>query len=128
MKTKHFLYLALPLAYGLLLASCSSEPQNIDILLPGRWELDEAKRDGQPAESLTGLYYEFDENGQMRSNLPVGAGESQYELDGATLMQKLEGKAIDYTIESINDSVLVMLTELRGTNFWFKLKRAMNEE
>lgn len=119
----------LSLGFLLLVASCTEEPENIRELLPGRWELQQASRNGEPTRSLAGLYYEFGTEGTMRTNLPVAKGESTYQIVGQGIEQSQDGNIIAYTIASITDSTLIMQTELRDTPFQFQLLRAnLNQE
>ncbi|MCI4647309.1 lipocalin family protein [Phaeodactylibacter sp.] len=113
----------------LLMVSCAEEPQNIQELLPGRWELQQATRNGEPTRSLADLYYEFDADGTMRTNLPVAKGESAYQISGQSIEQNQDGNIIAYSVTSITDSTLVLQTELRNTPFQFNLQRAIpNQE
>lgn len=115
------------LSIGLMLltVSCGEEPQNIQELLPGRWELQQATRNGEPTRSLAELYYEFDAQGTMLTNLPVAQGESTYQISGQSIEQNHQGNIIAYTVTAITDSTLVLQTELRNTPFQFNLMRAI---
>jgi hypothetical protein len=120
--------LLLSIALLLLTVSCGEEPQNIQELLPGRWELKQATRNGELTRSLADLYYEFDDKGTMRTNLPVAKGESTYQISGQSIEQDQEGNVIAYTVASITDSTLVLQTELRDTPFQFDLIRATGNQ
>lgn len=120
--------LLLSVALMLLVFSCGEEPQNIQELLPGRWELKQATRNGELTRSLAGLYYEFDSAGTMQTNLPVAKGESTYQISGQSIEQNQDGNVIVYNIASITDSTLVLQTELRDTPFQFDLIRASGNQ
>ncbi|MCB9274454.1 MAG: lipocalin family protein [Lewinellaceae bacterium] len=107
----------------LILHACGQEPGSEKALLYGKWELKEASRNGSPTESLAGLYYEFLENDSMDTNLPLAPGKSMYELDGNSLRQAAGPDEIEYTIESLDESNLVLATVLRNTNFRFVLQK-----
>ena len=107
----------------LLAVSCSEEPENIQELLPGRWEIQQATRNGEVTRSLADLFLEFDSEGTMRTNLPVAKGESNYQLAGTAIEQNPDGNIIAYTATAITDSTLVLQTELRSTPFQFELLR-----
>ena len=108
---------------GTTFIACESEPENVDAHLYGRWEIISATRAGQPTKTFSDLYYEFDQEGKMRTNLPLGQGESPFTLDGNTVKQETEQMTVAYNIESINDSLLVMSTVLRDTPFRFNLRK-----
>ncbi len=103
--------------------ACESEPENVEEHLIGRWEIVNATRDGRPAETLSDLYYEFNADGSMLTNLPVGEAESTYEIDGSTLTQKTAQMDVEYRIESITDSTLVLTATIRDTPFRFNLQK-----
>ena len=132
MKLQSLLLSALLLSIVLLGFSCGSEPENKQDLLFGRWELQEAMRNGSPTESLSDLYFVFNADGSMNTNLPVpGMGEqSSYKLDGRNLYQYNEGlpDEVAYYIDEIGDSTMVLKTELRNFHFSFVLRRQAESE
>ena len=112
-----------------LLASCQSrqENDNQDIIL-GKWEIRQAYRNGRLTESLDELYFEFFQDGKMNTNI-LGMPESSiYAIKGNQLQQREGQLDIDYTIEELSDSLLVLSTELRGYNFRLSLKRTIRED
>ena len=108
----------------IFLSGCDAEPTNQAELLIGKWDLQSATRNGQRAASLEGLFFEFDDAGNMETNLPIAKGASTYELSGNTIQQKNSTNNVRYTIESIGDSSLMLSTTLANTDFTFSLKRA----
>ncbi|TXB63406.1 hypothetical protein [Phaeodactylibacter luteus] len=106
-----------------ILQSCAEEPTQIKENLPGRWEITSALRDGQSAASLAELYYEFSENGQMNTNLPIASGASTYTIDGLGITQDYQGQEIYYQVADISDSTLILETELRDTRFTFYFRK-----
>ncbi|MCB0585811.1 MAG: lipocalin family protein [Phaeodactylibacter sp.] len=132
MKLKSFLQNALLLSMVLLGFSCNSEPENQQGMLLGRWELKEATRNGNPTESLSDLYFVFNADGSMNTNLPVPGmmEETRYKLDGSTIYQYSDSlpDEVNYHIDKIEDSTLVLSTELRNFHFSFVLhKQAATE-
>jgi hypothetical protein len=108
----------------IFLSGCGAEPANQAELLIGKWDLQSATRNGQRAASLEGLFFEFDEAGNMNTNLPIAKGASTYNLSGSTIKQESSTNNVRYTIESIGDSSLMLSTTLANTDFIFSLKRA----
>jgi len=125
MNVKRFFQTALLFTLmGTSFVACESEPENVEDYLYGRWEMVNATRAGQPAETLSGLYYEFDADGVMRTNLQLGdQEESSFSLDGSTISQQTEQLTVDYKIENINDSLLILSTEIRETPFLFNMRK-----
>jgi hypothetical protein len=93
-------------------------------LLVGRWELEQALRNGSPTESLTDLYFEFTSDGKLMTNIAGLPEEGTYELKKEQLLQRNTQIDADYTIEEIADSNLVLSTDLRGYAFRFLFKKA----
>jgi hypothetical protein len=91
--------------------------------LLGRWEIAHASRNGKPTETLTGVYFEFNADGKMLTNLPVGPETPvDYEVKGKELVQKNE-LPITYTIQSVSDSSLILNVDIRGMQFEMQLQR-----
>lgn len=132
MKLPSLLRSALLLPIVLLLPACGSEPENQRELLLGRWELANATRNGAPTESLSELYFVFNADGSMDTNLPVPgmAGQNQYKLDGSNLYQYNEESPdeLSYYIEEAGDSTLVLSTEIRSVHFRFNLRKRTASE
>ncbi len=113
-----------------LLLGCSPEKEVNDNLIVGRWELDEAMRDGQRTTLLEGIYFEFYEDGSLKTNFNLSGAEttSKYELSGNFIQQSESDLNLDYLISEINDTALVLNTELRGAKFEILLKKITQEE
>lgn len=105
--------------------SCTEPPQedNTQEYLIGRWDIQEASRNGRPTESLDQLYFEFFEDGSMNSNLTGSTQESKYTLEGKTVKQSGSPMDSDYAIEEISDSTLMMNTNIRGQIFRFRFQK-----
>ena len=113
------------------LTSCqqdSKKQANNEELIIGRWDVQEAKRNGRITESLAELYYEFYEDGSMRTNLTGASEQCKFELDNDKLYQRESKMDADFLIEELNDSMLVMSTELRGSTFQFLLTKSILEK
>jgi hypothetical protein len=108
---------------------CTSEvDDNTGELLIGRWELQEASRNGRITASLDDLYFEFYEDGSMRTNLSGGTETAKYKLDLPEIRQTESKMDAVYAIEEISDSMLLVNTELRGYSFRFLLAKSIPEQ
>lgn len=119
-----FTFLAITLFFA-----CGSEeadPQATQIL--GRWEIEEASRNGRITESLAELYYEFDADGKITTNLTGATETGTYTLEEGKLLQRNTKIDADYTLDSLSDSSLIMSTRLRNSTFKFRLIRPITEE
>lgn len=111
----------------LCLSACKDEPGHAAVdqeLLNGRWEIDEAWRNGKQTGTLAGAYYEF-QNGTMRTNLTPTLIEDEfpYDLSKNEIRQKSEPPVV-YTIQSLSDSMLVMTLSINTFPFRLQLKKA----
>jgi len=116
-----------------LLSSCTSDAKLDDRTkdqLLGRWEIIEATRNGNPTETLDDLFFEFSEEGIMRSNILGASYKATYEIRADAIRQigDENGMDLEYIIESITDSTLILNTDLRRFKFHFNLKKIHQEE
>lgn len=105
--------------------SCNKENEATAKMLMGRWELQEGFRNGEPTESLTDLFFEFGKEGRMETNLPLpeAGGPSTYAAEKQVIVQRQGGVEVEYQIEMLNDSVLIINTSMRNYDFRFVLRK-----
>ena len=115
--------LGLVVAFSLLLVCCGDD-NSIQIAdLTGRWEIQEAFRDGKSTDTMEGMYFEFVEDGQLTTNM-TGADETyRFELDGNKVQQREGTIETDYVIESLLEQELILTTTLRGKQFRMVLQQ-----
>ncbi len=106
-----------------LFVACQSEPDNAEQLLMGRWEIQNAYRNGQPTQTLEGLFFEFSEDGLMKTNLPISAEAARYELEDGLIRQLDVDDPLEFEIVSISDSTLAMGSKIRKFDFRFLLQK-----
>ncbi len=125
---KKLLFGSLVFFFVLYHSSCKSEPEeNFDALV-GQWELETATNNGKPTELLTGLYFNFEDDGSMRTNVTGSPESVTYSIADGTIQQR-EGRIdVDYEIQTLNDTLLILTTKIRNANFRFNLNRVMDGE
>jgi hypothetical protein len=102
---------------------CNRSAGHARSTLLGRWEIARAFRNGKATETLAGVYFEFNANGKMLTNLPVGPETPvDYEVTEKALVQKGD-PPLTYAIESLSDSSLMLNVEIRGMQFEMQLQR-----
>jgi hypothetical protein len=96
----------------------------------GKWEIKEAYRNGKLTESLDNLFFEFYEDGQMRTNILGASIQTNYSFSSGNIKQEAgeDGIEMEYLIEAVTDTSLVLSTVLRRFNFKFDLKRDLELE
>ncbi len=108
--------------------ACESEPKDNYDPLYGKWELENATKNGKPTELLTGLFFDFSEDGSMRTNV-TGTPESVTFSVAEGKIQQREGRIdIDYEINSLSDSLLIISAQIRNSAFLFNLTKVVSEE
>ncbi|RME97148.1 MAG: hypothetical protein D6772_10835 [Bacteroidetes bacterium] len=117
------LFAALFLGMSLLVA-CEDDQSDDMANLLGRWEVITAYRDKAPTESLSGLYYDFAANGQLRTNMTGTDELYTYRLDDDKLEQRAGALDADYHIELLKSDTLILSTELRRKQFRIILRKA----
>lgn len=128
MKNKSVIGLSTLFFSILFLFGCQGESVDNTNTLIGRWDIREARRNGQATESLDQLYFEFFADGTMKTNILGADEEAAYELDDNTIRQRESQMPIDYTIETISDTALIMSTTINRYNFRFQLGKTVEEE
>ncbi|MEM0992498.1 MAG: hypothetical protein AAF847_01870 [Bacteroidota bacterium] len=111
--------LLLFLSFAGIILACGEDPKseiNTD-LLTGKWELKKATKNGSPTVMLGDLYFDFDGAGQMETNMPTMDGASDYALNGTIIEQRNEQVENDYQIESLNDTALILSTQIQAIDF-----------
>lgn len=96
----------------------------------GKWEIKEAFRNGKLTESLDDLFFEFYEDGQMRTNI-LGAGmQANYDFSNGKIKQEAgdNGIELEYLVETVTDTSLILSTVLRRYDFKFNLQRNVELE
>ena len=121
-----FILLAVLMCFG-----CAKDENTEMDLIVGRWSIQEALRNGKPAASLEDVFFEFYENGSIRTNFNM-TGDTQegtFSIDqDLTLKQESGDNPIDYLIQEITDSTLILSTELKNIPFKLLLSRANPQE
>ena len=92
-------------------------------LTGGRWELTSALRNGMETQMLEGLYFEFGAEGALQTNLMGNEAPGSYLLEENTLTTSGVVPPLVYEITELNDSTLVLRTELQTFRFDFSLRR-----
>ncbi|MBI5917502.1 MAG: hypothetical protein HY842_19210 [Bacteroidetes bacterium] len=112
----------------LLLSACGDEhrkPVFQQNNLIGRWELANAWRNGKQTETLTGTFYEFSEDGSMKTNLTPSAMEAEfpYRFLGNEIRQEGEPSVV-YSIDTLTGSTLSMSMTINNFPFRLELQKA----
>lgn len=111
------------LLFTLLSTSCSNDSDNKADFLYGKWEIDTAYRNGNITELLSGLFFEFSADGSMRTNITGNPESVRFEIDETKITQR-EGRIdLDYEIVELNDSSLIIKTNIRNSRLQLNLKK-----
>lgn len=89
--------------------------------LTGRWELTKAWRNHRPTETLTGTFYEFFQDGSMKTNLVLDGsnGEYPFVVSGSKIIQKSKPDEVVFTVAAFSDTLLTL--EMAMKNYPFKM-------
>ncbi|MEM7104116.1 MAG: hypothetical protein AAF502_13345 [Bacteroidota bacterium] len=116
----------------LLFYSCTNDNSEATVdQLTGYWAMESAMRNGKPINTLENVYFEFDVEGNLTSNLPLSRSLEEY-----TVLYEVEENTISYSIddtdyilqiEQLTDSLIVS-TQLQSTPFQMVLVRQAQSE
>jgi hypothetical protein len=107
------------------LASCQPSAPEVDPRLLGKWQLLEGWRNNRQSPSLENIFFEFFPDNNMRSNFNFnGSSEAAtFQLKENILKQSNGEMELDYTVESLSDSILILSTTLMDADFRLLLKK-----
>lgn len=105
---------------------CGSDEEAVMSKLSGRWLLREAISNGRPTERMSSLYYEFNRDGSLSTNLMGSPQQQAFELDGNQLTQLGDPMTVQYEIVKLEDTVLVLKTQISQYDFMFTFGKQTN--
>ena len=116
--------LGLLMLIGFSIMGCSSQEATMnDADLFRKWEIREAKRNGEVTETLSGLFFEFKDPDTL-INIMLGAySVYQFVFEDQQISQTGSFDMV-YDVVSLSDTSLVMSTYIQGYSFYFDLKPA----
>jgi hypothetical protein len=104
-------------------SACNNNNEEQETALLGRWEIEEAFRAGEATTTLAGMYFKFDSDGQLLTNIAGSDENYSYEVDNDHILQREGTIEADYTIEELADNRLVLTTTLGNKPFRIVLKK-----
>ena len=115
--------LLLILAVTVILQGCALFQPDPAELLPGKWVVAEAIRDGNPTPTLTGLYLEFIAPDVLNTNVAGAPEKMPYILEGKTIRQRGGSVSVDYDIMEIAEGSMKLSTIINGATFVITFNR-----
>jgi hypothetical protein len=115
--------LLLILTVTVILHGCALFQPDPAELLPGKWVVAEAIRDGKPTPTLSGLYLEFTQPDILSTNVAGAPEKMQYILEGKTIRQRGGSVAVDYDIMEIARDSMKLSTIINGAAFEITFNR-----
>jgi len=107
-----------------IIQSCRNDAKENTIAeLSGRWELAWAQVDGTDTDRLRNLYFVFLPDSSFQSNIFGTEANFKYRMEGNVIHQ-ISQPPLDYTLEAMNDSMLTLKTEIRGSAFTIHMDRS----
>lgn len=114
--------LPLVLVFFFLVLSCKNEPHLAENDLLGKWIVSAASRDGEPTETLKDAYFDFVDESRMESNIDRRTASYNYTFENGLIKQS-GSMNVDYRVILLNDSAMVLGTNIRNYDFIFTLVR-----
>ena len=106
-----------------LIVSCENDAAKHKTMIIGYWSMEKAIRDTRETSLLNDVYFRFEKDGFMLTNLPNTPQEpTAFELKEAVIIQK-GNPPIEFNILEITDSILVLSFTMQNTPFEFQLKK-----
>jgi len=116
----------------LFVFACVSDTKNEEIsskidtaeMISSYWNCEKAERNGRPAASLDGLFFDFATKDTLRSNMMGEVGAYPYAIMGDTILQGGD-LPVKYAIVELDSSEMRLNMEMNSTKFSFFLKKGM---
>ena len=89
----------------------------------GRWELREATRNNVPTGVVDGLYFEFNEDGTLETNLMRNEAPGTYAWTEDRITTAGIKLPLEFSVREHTDSTLHLRSDYRGFQFDFMLVR-----
>ncbi|MEL7222096.1 MAG: hypothetical protein AAGJ93_12305 [Bacteroidota bacterium] len=112
---------------SLAIISCEDDNATQESDLFGKWNITQAFRDNKPTTTMDEMYFEFAEEGILKTNMTGEVEAYQFEVDDEQISQRAGSIDADYKIESRLDNKLTLTTTLGGKSFRMTLERETME-
>lgn len=129
MRNLYFIPGMLSVGMALILLGCGNNAQKEQLLL-GKWSLEKAFRDERQTELLKQLFFEFQEDGKIMTNISGKVEQGKYQLSGDVIHQTESSLDLDFNLMELTDSTLVLQTAIREIPFdlyFVKTSGALNK-
>lgn len=123
MKSIHALAITIAI-FSFLASACVDNHAQNKPGITGNWAVFKAFRDKRQTSLLNGVYFQFAGNGKMRTNLPNTSQDTDldYVVEKDQIVQKSD-TPLNYKIENVSDSILILSFEMNNTPFELHLSR-----
>lgn len=117
--------LVISLFLPLLFVSCGNDGVDVsdEASLNGRWLLVEARKNNAPTGVVDGLFFTFNPDGSLETNLMGNEQPGAYTRTGNTIATEGVKLPMDFNIQELTDSSLHVRSEFRGYQFDFLLAK-----
>jgi hypothetical protein len=103
--------------------SCNTDAVKSNTNVTGYWTVVSALRDSRETRLLSDVFFQFESDGKMLTNLPNTADTTTYfEVKEDKIIQK-SAPAVTYNILSKSDTTMTLRLEINNTPFEIHLKR-----
>ncbi len=105
------------------IACQQTEEGPADDQLLGRWELSSATVNGSQTDRLRDLYFVFLPDTSLQTNILGSETNFKYHISEDIIVQQSD-PLLNYHLQEITDSTLMLQTEIRGSTFSISLRKA----
>lgn len=109
-------------------SSCEDDTAASEPTLIGRWEIEEATRNGRATESLVDLYMVFTKEGVFETNLSGEVAQGKYVFEEEVITTTDVPLAMEYRVAALTDTTLQLKSTFRNYRFDFSFQRKGKEE
>lgn len=111
------------ISFLLLFACKTDKPIATTDQLVGKWNIVQATKEGKIFEAISGGYFDFGKDAKFETNIPSLPSGSSFALKDGVI--SFQNDTIKYSITHINDTTLVVDSNIRNTKFQFTCKKTV---
>jgi len=108
------------------LFSCVEEKEIVIDDLYGLWTVYDAKRNGNPAETVKGAQFDIRKSGEMTTDITGEEVVGDFTFEGGKIMHNTES-AFVYNVVDINRDTMELQFDIKGLKFQLDLARQQTE-
>lgn len=112
--------------FAVSLFSCVEDKEIVIDDLYGLWIVYDAKRNGNPAETVKGAQFDIRKSGEMTTDITGEEVVGDFSFEDGKIMHDTES-ALEYSVIDVNNDTMQLQFDIKGLKFQLDLARQQTE-